>query len=328
MASRTVLDRSAVIGAGLMGSQIGLVLAMGSRETVLMSRTEKSLNRALERLSRYADDLNRHGLLPGGSPEATLAKVSTTTSVEEAASNAEFIVESVYEDLEAKRKVFVEMEHWAPLDAVLATNTSSLPIGRIAEGLKRPERVVGSHFVQPAHIVPIVEVTKSEKTSEETVRRSVEVWRRLGKMPLIVKLDVPGFVVNRLQHALVREAVSLLADGVATAEDIDLAVSLGLAPRFTTAGPLEQRDINGLAMHLQVASYLWRTLSGWEKPLRYLEAKVRSGELGLEAGRGYYDWTGLDSSAVRQEKDEALIERTLEALRWMRERRFRPTPLS
>jgi len=327
MTSRTVLDKSAVVGAGLMGSQIGLILAMGSRETVLMSRTEKSLSKAFERLRRYAEDLDRHGLLPGGSPEATLAKVSTTASMEEAASNAEFILESVPEDLKTKREVFAQLERWAPSHAVLATNTSSLPISRIAEGLTRPERVVGSHFIQPAHIVPIVEVTRGERTSEETLRRAAEIWRLLGKIPLVVRRDVPGFVVNRLQHALVKEAVSLLAEGVASAKDIDLAVSLGLAPRFTTAGPLEQRDINGLAMHFQVAGYLWRTLSGWEKPLRYLAAKVQRGELGLEAGRGYYDWRGLDASAVRQEKDEALITRTLEVLRWMRERRFEPIPL-
>ena len=121
---------------------------------------------------------------------------------------------------------------------------------------------------------------------------------------------MPGFLCNRLQHAVICEAVNLLVTGVADAESIDLAVELGLAPRFTTAGPLKQRDINGLEMHVNVAGHLWRHLGGWEEALAYLRAMVERGDTGLKSGKGYYDWSGMDPTAVRSEKDEHLLRRT------------------
>jgi len=294
-----------------MGTQIGLTLAMGSRETVLMSRHRETLDRAMTRIRRYAADLDRHGMCFGGPPEEVLGRIRTTTSLEDAAEGAAFVVESVFEDLEAKREVFARLDACTTGETILASNTSSLPITQLAEGLEGPERVVGSHFVQPGHIVPVVEVIGGERTTAEVVERTCAVWHGLRKMPLRVRRDVPGFLVNRLQHALIREAVSLLTQGVADAEDIDAAVAFGLAPRFTTAGPLEQRDINGLGMHVRVARYLWKELGdGWQEPLAYLERMVEQGEVGLEAGKGYYDWTGKDPDAVRREKDELLLGRT------------------
>jgi len=243
---RLELNKSAVIGGGLTGGQITLVLAIGSREVALMSRRQETLDKALQNLRRYACDLHRHGLLQGMSPEDVLGRVWTTTLTEEAAVDAEFVVEAVTEDLNNKREVFAQLDRMALQEAILASNTSSLPISRIAEATQRPDRVVGSHFIQPAHIVPVVEVVRGSKTSDRTVGRSCEVWRELGKIPIVVNVDLPGFLLNRLQHALVREATALLARGVASAEDIDRAVALGLAPRFTISGPLEQRDRHGL----------------------------------------------------------------------------------
>lgn len=315
MSDMKVLDRSAVVGAGLMGTQIGLALVMGSRETVLMSRHQETLDRAMARIRRYVTDLDRHGMSFGGTPEEVLGRIRTSTSLEEAVEGAVFVVESVFEDLEAKREVFARLDACTPGETILASNTSSLPITQLAGGVGRPERVVGSHFVQPGHIVPVVEVIGGERTTAEVVERTCAIWRGLRKMPLRVRRDVPGFLVNRLQHALIREAVSLLAQGVADAEDIDAAVALGLAPRFTTAGPLEQRDINGLGMHVRVARYLWKQLGdGWQEPLAYLEGMVERGELGLEAGKGYYDWTDKDPDAVRREKDELLMRRTKDVM--------------
>ena len=307
MTQQNMLDKTAVVGAGLMGGQIGLILAMGSRETVLMSRRRCSTDLTLENLGRYADDLHRHGLLFGGTPEEVLARVRTTNSLEEAVDGAEFVVESVFEDLDVKREVFAQMDAAAPEDAILASNSSSIPTTKMAEVAGRPERIVGSHFVQPAHIAPVVEVIRGARTSDETVQRTRDHWQSLGKTPLLVKVDLPGFLVNRLQHAIIREAVSLLAKGIASAEDIDTAVSIGLGLRFTTAGPLEQRDINGIGTHARVAGYLWKELAGWEEPLAYLREKVDRGELGLDVGRGFYDWTGVDPLSVRRKKDEALL---------------------
>jgi 3-hydroxyacyl-CoA dehydrogenase len=308
------LPKSAVAGAGLMGGQIGLVLALGSRQTLLVSRRPESLDRTLEAVRRYAGDLHRHNLLNGEPPEAVLARIRATTDLKDALDGAAFVVESIPEDLDAKQALFAQMDALAPRDAILASNTSGLPISSLAERAAHRRRICGAHFVQPGHIVPVVEVVRGQDTSDETMDRACAIWERLGRLPLRVNRDVPGFLINRLQHAVIREAVRLLSEGVAGAAEIDLAVQLGLAPRFTTAGPLEQRDINGIKIHAQVAAHLWKTLDGYEKPLAYLQAMVARGQTGLEAGKGYYDWSGRDPVQVRSEKDEMLLRRTAQVM--------------
>lgn len=318
------LGKSTVVGAGLMGGQIALVLALGSRETWLISRRPESLDKARRNLERYAEDLGRHDRLRGESPAAVLNRIHTTTDLEAAAGESIFVVESITEDLESKQALFHRLDALATTDAPLVSNTSGLPITRLAEQTRHRNRIAGSHFVQPAHIVPVAEVVRGQQTSNETMDRITRIWQRLGYFPLHVNKDVPGFLVNRLQHALIREAVDLLASGVASAEDIDAAFRLGLAPRFTTAGPLEQRDINGLSMHVRVASHLWKTLGGWEQPLAYLQKLVDTGASGLESGNGYYNWTGNDPHTVRTEKDEQLLRRTAEVMAdWEAERETR-----
>ena len=293
-----------------MGSQITLVLALGSVETVLMSRRQETLDNAMANIRRYAGDLERHDQLRGETAATVVGRIRTATDVEDAVREADFVVESISENLEAKQTLFEQMDAIAPRETVLASNTSGLPITTLGERMVYQDRIGGSHFVQPGHIVPVVEVIRGDKTSDATMDCSCEIWERLGRITLRVHKDGPGFLINRLQHAIIREAVHLLVTGVADAESIDLAVELGLSPRFTTAGPLKQRDINGLKMHVNVATHLWKELGAWEEPLAYLQAMVARGETGLDAGKGYYDWSGQDPTAVRSEKDEQLIRRT------------------
>lgn len=315
------LKKSAVVGAGLMGGQIALLLATGSGRVALMSRRQVSLDAALASLRRYADDLHRHDGLNGEPPEAVLGRIQPTTDLDTALEGAAFVVESITEDLEAKQDLFARMVDATARDVLLASNTSGLPITKLAAKASDGTRIAGSHFVQPAHIVPVVEVIRGEGTSDDTMDRITAIWAGLGRFPIRVERDVPGFLVNRLQHAVIREAVHLLASGVASAEDIDAAFRLGLAPRFTTAGPLQQRDINGLRMHVRVAGHLWRTLDGWQEPLAYLQRIVERGDVGLASGRGYYDWTGQDADEVRSQKDASLLARTADVMAdWEAER--------
>ncbi|MDP6779119.1 MAG: 3-hydroxyacyl-CoA dehydrogenase NAD-binding domain-containing protein [Candidatus Latescibacteria bacterium] len=324
MSSDLFLSKTSVVGGGLMGGQIALVLALGSREVALMSRRRETLDRAETSIRRYAEDLQRHDRLRGDEPDAVVGRIRTTTDLEDALAGSEFVVESITEDLEAKQALFERMDGVAGRETLLASNTSGLPISQLAARATHRDRIAGSHFVQPAHIVPVAEVVRADETSDASMDQIAAIWERLGWFPLRVNRDVPGFLINRLQHALIREAVSLLASGVAGPEDIDLAFRLGLAPRFTTAGPLEQRDINGLNMHVRVASHLWKTLSGWEEALAYLQAMVDRGETGLEAGKGYYDWEGTDPQAIRTSKDEQLLTRTRQVMSdWQNERKDR-----
>jgi 3-hydroxybutyryl-CoA dehydrogenase len=260
----------------------------------------------LRSIGRYTEDLDRHHLLLE-KPSHVIERIRTTSSLEEAAAEAELVVEAVTEDLEIKRDVFRKLDDATESNTILASNTSGLPISKLAEPTRKPDRVIGSHFIQPAHVVPIVEVVKGKRTSDHVTKRSTEIWQSLGRIPIVVKKDVPGFIVNRIQHAMIRESVFLLAEDVAKAEDIDLAVSLGLGPRLSVSGPLEQRDINGIDTNYRIARNLWRHLSGWEIPLEFLKQKVEKGELGLKTGKGYYDWTGADAIEVRRSRDDKLM---------------------
>ena len=308
--------RAAVVGAGLMGTGIALILATGIERVGVTSRTQQSLDTSRRRAERYAADLEHEGLLPISAGEA-LGRLHYTTLLEEAVEGAEFVEESIVEDAAAKRALYATLDKLLPPPVILSSNTSALPIAEFAGEVQHPERVIISHFVQPAHVVPALDVVRGASTSDETVQRTLALWRALGRLPLLMQRDEPGFLINRLQHALVREAVRMLAEGVATAEDIDAAVQYGLAPRFITAGPLKQRDVNGLAMHVKVATRLWPELDtpdGAAVALGYLRRIVDSGAVGLENGRGFYDWSGKPAESVRATLDQQLMQLTRAAM--------------
>ena len=307
MDRRFLLDKSTVIGAGLMGTQIGIVMSKQSRVVVLMSRHRDTLQRARRNAAIYLHHLHQHGHLDGQDPETVLERIRFTQQLSEALTGAGLVVESIPENLTAKQGLFRQIEKIVTPECLLVSNTSSLPISQLAESVHQPGRLAGTHFVQPAHVVPVVEVVSGMQTDRKTTNRLVRIWRKMGKIPLLVKKDVPGFLINRMQHALIREAVRLLSQGVASVEDIDLGVRLGLGPRFATSGPLEQRDLNGLRMHRQVAEHLWKFLDGWQEPFAYLNKMVEGGNIGIESGRGFYDWSGTEPSVVRKRKNESLL---------------------
>ena len=310
--SNPLPERAAVIGAGLMGAGIAVVLAggvNGIENVSVMSRSEQSISRARARIDGYVADLARHGLL-SVEPAIVHSRLRFTTSLRDAVSGVGLVVESVTEDAATKRDLFTQLDDLVPPPAILASNTSALPIAEFAGGATHRDRVIIAHFLQPAHALPVLEVVRGAETSDATDATMCAIWTALGRRPLRMRRDEPGFLINRLQHALVREAVRLLADGLATAEDIDAAVTHGLAPRFVTAGPLRQRDVNGLAMHVKVASRLWPELDtgdGASVPIAFLKAIVDAGGLGLENGRGFHDWPDVNPGAVRRKLDDELL---------------------
>ena len=302
-------ERAAVIGAGLMGAGIAVVLAGGEHgipHVTLRSRTGQSISRARTRIDGDVADLARHGLL-AVDPATVHSRLRFTTSLPEAVSGAGLVIESVTQDATTKRSLFSQLDALVPPPAILAITTSALSIAEFAGGVTHRDRVIIAHFRQPAHALPVLEVVRGPETSGETDTAMCAIWTALGRRPLGMRRDEPSFLLNRLQHALVREAVRLLAEGLATAEDIDAAVTHGLAPRFVTAGPLRQRDVNGLAMHVKVASRLWPELDmgdGASVPITFLKAIVDASGLGLENGRGFSTWPDADPGAVRRKLDD------------------------
>jgi 3-hydroxybutyryl-CoA dehydrogenase len=246
----------AVIGAGTMGAGIARVFADAGSSVRLTARRESSLEAARERA--------------GGE------NVLYTTMLEEAVAGAELVVETIAEDVEAKRDMLSRAEALATREAILTTNTSSLRLEPLAEGLERPERFAGLHFLNPPELVEAVEIVGAEHTAFETLDILSTWLGELGKAPVVVRRDVPGFVVNRLQYALLREAYALVDEGVCSFADVDRAVTHGLGARWAAIGPFETMDLAGLDVHAAVAANLWPELANTTKPsVSIAEARER-----------------------------------------------------
>ena len=238
--------RTAVLGAGIMGTGIAQVCAEAGLDVVLESRSRASLEAAHERIRKNQAELVAAGLLGEQDATAALARVRLSQDLGEAVGGADFVSENIPEDLGLKQVFFKELSRLARPGTILSTNTSGLSITAIAAAVDRPERVVGFHWLNPPHLMLPVEVTRGEKTSEETMRAPVALAERLGRRPLRVERDAPGFLWNRLQMALLREALHIVEQGIATPEAIDQAVELGLGLRWAAVGPFRIADLAGL----------------------------------------------------------------------------------
>jgi 3-hydroxybutyryl-CoA dehydrogenase len=224
------------------------------------------------------------------------------------------VIEAAPERLDVKRRIFAELERLANPDAPLCSNSSAIPIGRIGEGLKTQRRMVGTHYFMPAHLVPAVEVVCSKHTDRAIADRVSEVLASVGKVPVRVNLDIPGFLANRIQHALAREAISLVERGIASPEDVDNAVRYGFGFRYIAAGPLMQRDHAGLDVHCAAAETIYPDLCNGATPSPYMSEKVKAGHVGMKAGRGFYEWTA-ESIAKEKARYEAALTGAMEILR-------------
>lgn len=279
--------RAAVLGAGIMGRNIAIALVRGGVEVSLFSRSEQTLldaGRALER--------------------ERAAQIAYTTSIAEASSGAGLIIESVPESLALKLDVLREAESAATNDSVIATNTSSLSLSRLAEALARPGRFLGLHWFNPAHLIPLVEVVPIEPTSAEVVDWSASFLARIGKRPLVLAKPIEGFLANRLQYALIREALQLVSDGVATPEQIDAVITDCLGLRWAALGPMRTTDLAGVPTAMAVANQLFPTLSNATAPQPPLTELIDRGRLGVATCAGFF--TYRDDDEVAQTRDRLL----------------------
>ena len=228
-------------------------------------------------------------------------------------SDVQLVVECIPEQLELKQALFAQLVQLAPASAVLTSNSSSFPISAIAQGLPTQERMLGLHFFMPAHLVPLVEVVLGPQTQAAAAQALSAFMRGCGSVPVLVRKDKPGFLANRLQHALSREAFAMIDEGVATPEDVDAAVRFGFGFRYLAAGPVMQRDHAGLDVHCAAAATMYPSLSNTAEPSRALRERVQAGRIGMKAGAGFYDWTPESRQAERERYDQ-LLRRGLQLL--------------
>ena len=240
--------------------------------------------------------------------EAALQHIALVEDLPSAVQGSGLIIETVSEQLDLKRRLFAELEELTSPETILCTNTSALSITSISRGLKHPERVLGTHFWNPPHILPCVEVIKSETTSDRVFEEVVSLLADLGKEPIRVLRDVPGFVGNRMQHALQREAMYLVDQGIAAPEEVDRVVKFGFGLRLALMGPLERSDWGGLDITYRVQKYLLPYLCNDTKPSTLLAQKVAAGDLGAKTGKGWFDWPEEEKARAVKERDRRLIE--------------------
>jgi 3-hydroxybutyryl-CoA dehydrogenase len=296
-----------IIGAGTMGHGIAQCFAVKGWQVRLYDVNREVLATAPARIRSNLELLLEAGWAKPEAVEATLQNIALVEDLPSTVRDLGLVIETVSEELDLKRRLFAELEELTSPETILCSNTSALSIASISRGLKHPERVLGTHFWNPPHILPCVEVIKSETTSDRVFEEVVSLLAGLGKEPVRVLRDVPGFVGNRMQHALQREAMYLVDQGMAAPEEVDRVVKFGFGLRLALMGPLERSDWGGLDITYQVQKYLLPTLCNDTNPSPLLTQKVAAGELGAKTGQGWFAWPEEKKARAIRERDRKLM---------------------
>jgi 3-hydroxybutyryl-CoA dehydrogenase len=281
-----------IVGGGLMGHGIAQVLAGRGATVTVHDPDPKTLQSVPERIASNLETL--------GQDTAIAQRVNLAKTLEEATTGADVIFEAAPEKMALKQDIFERLDALTPTSTLLATNTSVMRVTEIAAKTKHPERVVGTHWWNPPYLVPLVEVVQGERTDPETVQRAIELLTEAGKTPVHVKRDVPGFIGNRLQHALWRQALELVEQGVCDPEAVDTVVKASFGNRLAVLGPIENADLVGLDLTLDIHDYVLPTLDPPSQPAAGLRQRVEAGDLGMKTGAGYRRWTAEEADEVRR----------------------------
>lgn len=294
------LNKVVIVGGGTMGADVAVVLARGGFRTQII---EKNQARA-EQLQPYTRQLMQE---QGFSDRAELISVDCILEKVDWP-NVHLVIECLPEKLEIKQELFKILDQYCPKDTILASNSSSFPISQIAKDLATQGRMIGLHFFMPAHLIPCVEVVCGAKTEMVIAENLIQLMESCGMVPVLVKKDLPGFLANRLQHALSREAFSLIDQGIASPEDIDKAVRFGFGFRYLAAGPVMQRDHAGIEIHSAAGASIYPSLNNASTIAKSLSTKVEQGELGMKTGKGFFEWTPQKISLEKSRYDNLLKE--------------------
>ncbi len=284
------MKKVAVVGAGTMGARIAVVMARAGFSVSLWSRSEQTLDKARSIVASL-------GAQDG---------VEFTTGLETCLAGADLVSENVAEDVALKKSVLRTVEQLVGSECLITTNTSSVSITLLASGLSQPQRLIGMHWFNPADTMPMIEIVRGEETADEVCERIRDICRQLGKETITVNQDIPGFIINRLQYAMLREALYLVDAGIGSVEDVDRAVQRTLAPRWAAMGPMKLMDFAGLDTVEKVAGILLPALDNSDSLPAWLKQKVADNQLGVKSGEGFYAWTPETAAAAMRKRDETV----------------------
>jgi 3-hydroxybutyryl-CoA dehydrogenase len=301
-----------VLGAGMMGPGLAQIFAVKGYTTTIWARRPEVLPEAVKTVRANLELMAKNGIGRQEDIEPAIKRIKTTNDFEEAVSNADFVEEAIGEDLALKQDFFQRLDTLCHEKAILATNTSVISPTEIAEKSKHRERIVGTHFWNPPHLIPLVEVVKAKETSGETMEKTMALMKAVGKKPVWVKKDVPGFLANRLQHALWREAISIVQNGIADPAEVDEAVKNSFGLRLPVLGPMENADLAGLDLTLAIHNYVLKHIEDSHGPSPILQERVEKGDLGLKTGRGFQEWSPERATDLRQGLVNYLLKWTKE----------------
>ncbi|MGN9163950.1 3-hydroxyacyl-CoA dehydrogenase family protein [Tissierellaceae bacterium HCP3S3_D8] len=294
-----------IVGAGTMGLSIAQFFAMKGHKTSLYNRTPENLDKAISDIKNNLKTLLELGAISEEDIETTLNNLEYFTELQPAVKNADLVIESVSENVELKKKIFNSLDEFCSKDTILASDTSSLNIYEFLD-ISHPERILITHFFNPAYVMPLVELVRGPRTSDQVVDKVYNMLKESGKSPAILNKAVPGFIVNRLSVAIAREAIYMVEQGWTTPEDIDAAITSTFGPRYPFEGHFELFDHIGLDVGSAVINLMLPHLCSTTEPFKILDEKVKAGELGVKSGKGFKEYD--DADKVRRDRDKKIIK--------------------
>ncbi|SFD87744.1 3-hydroxybutyryl-CoA dehydrogenase [Lentibacillus persicus] len=295
-----------ILGAGVMGHGAAQLFAQAGKNVHIRARRESSLEKARELITDSLKIMVEKEILTENEMEQTLGRITYTTDLHEAIQDADFILESIPEDLEKKLDTYDIIESVVSDKTIISSNTSTFPIKELTQRAKHPERFIITHFFNPPQLVPIVEIVKVDDTSEDVVNTTYDIMKEIGKSPVVLKKEITGFIVNRVQVAMLREAFNLMEKGVATAEDIDVAMKGSLGFKWAFCGPMESQDLAGLQTTQAMVGNILQDLSNTREVPSFLSEMVENDQLGIRTNEGFYNYDDNGENAIHTRDDNFL----------------------
>ncbi len=296
-----------IAGAGIMGASFAQIFGQFGYNVILYDISEKAITNAKELIKMNQKNLISENVISAEVSENTISNIEYSLNTD-SFKDADFVIEAIAEKMEIKHKFWEKISNIVSKDSILTTNTSGLSINKISESVKNPERFCGMHWVNPPHIIPLVEIIAGAKTKQETLDLVNQIALSIERKPVIVKKDASGFVLNRLQYAILREAFYIVENDIASVEDVDKVMKYGLGRRYACIGPFETVDFGGIDIFHSVGSYMFKELSNSQEVSSILKELYEEGNYGVKSGKGFYDYSGDKGEKAIEKRDKDFIK--------------------